>query len=443
MNFDEALRYLLSLGHETLAIKLGLANTERLLYELGQPQRAYKSVQIAGTNGKGSTAVLLDAILRAAGIEVGLYTSPHLISITERIRLRGLEITPEEFARQITKVSDTARLLLDRRHLAALPTFFEHVTVAALLAFKEAGVALAILETGLGGRLDATTTARARLVAITSIALDHQEYLGQTLAEIAAEKAAIIRPGVTAIVAPQRPEALEVILKQCAANDVAPQILREDDATINDADENGRLKVTFRTPSDCYENVRPALLGRHQTQNVAVAIRLAEALRESGFNIPRASIIGGVEAATHMGRLERWEGSPSLLLDGAHNAAGARALRDYLDEFVHVPITLIFGAMRDKALDEMAAVLFPAASRLIFTAPRNPRAAEPEELARVAIACGIDSSRITLAASSEEAFQIARARTPSSGLILFTGSLYLIGEIESALQAHERHVSSL
>jgi dihydrofolate synthase/folylpolyglutamate synthase len=443
MNFDEALGYLLSLGHETVAIKLGLANTERLLGELGQPQRAYRSVQIAGTNGKGSTAVVLDSILRAAGIKVGLYTSPHLISITERIRLCGLEITPEEFASLITKVRDTARSLLDRRHLAALPTFFEHVTVAAFLSFKEAGAELAILETGLGGRLDATTTARARLVALTPIALDHQEYLGQTLGEIAAEKAAIIRVGVTAIVAPQRREAMEVILKQCAANDVTPHILKEDAATILDADKYGRLKITFRTASDCYEDVRPLLLGRHQTHNVALAIHLAEALRESGFNIPRTSIIEGVEAATHMGRLEHWEGEPSLLFDGAHNAEGARALRAFLDEFVHVPITLVFGAMRDKALDEMAAILFPAASRLIFTQPRNPRAAVPEELASIAIACGIDSSRITLAASTEEASQIARAITPQRGLILYTGSLYLVGEIESAFQAHIRYVSRM
>jgi dihydrofolate synthase/folylpolyglutamate synthase len=441
MDFDEALGYLSSLGHETVAIKLGLAATERMLGELGQPQRAYRSVQIAGTNGKGSTAIALDAILRAAGIKVGLYTSPHLISITERIRLSGLEITPGEFARLITQVRDTARTLLERRQLAALPTSFEHLTIAAFLLFKEAGAELAILETGLGGRLDATTTARARLVALTPIALDHQEYLGHTLAEIAAEKAAIIRPGVTAIVAPQTGEALEVILKQCAANDVVPHILKEEDVTILGADEYGRLKITVRTPSDCYENVRPRLLGRHQTHNVAVAIRLAEALRESGFNIPRAAIIEGVEAATHMGRLERWEGSPSLLFDGAHNGAGARALRAFLDEFVHVPITLVFGAMRDKALDEMAALLFPAASLLIFTAPRNPRASEPEELARVAMACGIDSSRIMLAASSEEASRIARAHTPARGLILYTGSLYLVGEIESALQAHIRHVS--
>ena len=189
MNFEETLRYLLSLGHEMLAIKLGLRNTELLLEALGDPHHAYESVQIAGTNGKGSTAVMLDAICRTAGISTGLYTSPHLVSITERIRINGIEISEERFARYATEISKVADNLLRTGRLAALPTFFEHVTAIALLAFKDAGVRLAILETGLGGRLDATTVAGAQTVAITPVALDHQEYLGETLEEIAGEKA--------------------------------------------------------------------------------------------------------------------------------------------------------------------------------------------------------------------------------------------------------------
>ena len=194
MQFQEAVEYLLSLGHETLTIKLGLRNTERLLAALDNPERAFQSVQIAGTNGKGSTAAMLDSICRAAGIRTGLYTSPHLVSINERIKICGAEIIREEFAACATVVRDVSE------QLEALPTFFEQVTAIALLAFRKAGIELAILETGLGGRLDSTTAANAHIVGITQIALDHQEYLGSTIANIAAEKAAIIRPGVRAVI---------------------------------------------------------------------------------------------------------------------------------------------------------------------------------------------------------------------------------------------------
>jgi dihydrofolate synthase/folylpolyglutamate synthase len=440
---DEALRYLLSLGHETVAIKLGLDNIERLLDALGRPERDYPSVQIAGTNGKGSTAVILERVCLAAGIKTGLYTSPHLISITERIRTNGLEINDEEFARLIMLVREQAERLLGGGELATLPTFFEHVTAAAFLSFSEARVRLAILETGLGGRLDATTAARASVVAITPIALDHQEYLGQSIVEIASEKAAIIHPHVTAIVAPQPPEALEVILRQCAASGVEPRLVSDDEAALEvlGADETGRLRVRIKTVTDCYDDVRLGLRGRHQLINVAVAIELVEALRESGFDIPRAAIVEGIESAEHRGRLELWEGEPRILFDGAHNEAGARALRAFLDEFITGPITMIFGAMRDKALAEIAASLFPVASRLILTRPENPRAATPEELERC-VPPGIDSSRITLVPSADEALREARAQTPLRGLILITGSLYLVGETQRTLREQAAHSHS-
>src|SRR3989442_3615343 len=203
MDFEQTISYLLSLGHETLTIKLGLENTETLLGALANPHKQFPSVQIAGTNGKGSTAVMLESICRAAGIRAGLFTSPHLISITERVRMGGEEISESDFAKLTQRVKTAAEDLLGHGRLETLPTFFEHVTAIALLAFREGNVELAILETGLGGRLDSTTAAGAGIVALTPIAKDHEEYLGHTLAEIAVEKAAIIRPGVTAIVAPQ------------------------------------------------------------------------------------------------------------------------------------------------------------------------------------------------------------------------------------------------
>jgi dihydrofolate synthase/folylpolyglutamate synthase len=433
MDFGEALHYLLSLGHETLAIKLGLSNTERLLEALGNPQASFPSLQIAGTNGKGSTAVMLESVARAGGIKTGLYTSPHLKSITERIRIEGREISREDFARLTMKVKSAAEALLIDGVLTTLPTFFEHVTAIALLAFSEARVSLAILETGLGGRLDATTVAQARWVAITPIAIDHQEYLGETLAQIAAEKAAIIRPGVTAaIVAPQEVEALRVIMERGDACGIKPRLC-ECQAEVTGAFETGRMRVTFETQGGRYENVTLGLRGRHQITNASVAISLAEALRESGFPISHAAIVEGLETARHAGRLELLEvGSKSILFDGAHNAAGALALREFLDEFVQAPITLVFGAMRDKDLTEITATLFPIARRLILTVASNPRSATIETLAQL-VPQDFDSSRITLAPSVSEALQAARAVTPSDGIICVTGSLYLIGEVQSII----------
>ena len=411
MSFDEALSYLLSLGHETLTIKLGLRNTETLLKALGDPHKEFPSVQIAGTNGKGSTAVTLDSICRAAGIRTGLFTSPHLISITERIQIAGEQVSETNFARLTAQVKECAEELLEQGRLETLPTFFEHVTAIALLAFREAKVDLAILETGLGGRLDSTTAAGAEIVAITAIAKDHEEYLGHTLAEIAAEKAAIIRRGVTAIVAPQKEDALEVILDRCESVGVKPRHI-----------EPAR-----------YENMSTGLRGRHQIVNVSTAIALAEALRERGFTIRHEAIIRGVETVRHPGRLELWDGQPQILFDGAHNPAAALALRYYLEEFVKQPITMIFGAMRDKALSAMAATLFPKADELILTELDNPRAATGEMLMS-AVPADFDKARVRVASSVKEAVQLARKVTPEVGLVCVTGSLYLIGAVQEALR---------
>jgi dihydrofolate synthase/folylpolyglutamate synthase len=411
MTFDQALNYLLSLGHETLTIKLGLANTETLLAALGNPHQDFPAVQIAGTNGKGSTAVMLDSICREAAIRSGLFTSPHLISITERISINGEQVSEADFAIFTTQVKETAEELVKHGKLETLPTFFEQVTAIALLAFREAKVELAILETGLGGRLDSTTAARAETVAITSIAMDHEEYLGHSLLEIAAEKAAIIRPGVVAIIAPQPEEVLDVIVRQCEAVGVEPR---------------------FVEPSG-YENISIGLRGRHQIENAATAIALAEALRERGFAIPREAIIKGVATARHPGRLELWEGRPQILFDGAHNPAAARALRDYLDKFVAEPITMIFGAMRDKALTEMAGVLFPIANPLILTELDNPRAASFEML-KLAVPGDFAEASVHRASAADEALLLAKALTPANGLICVTGSLYLVGAVQKALK---------
>ncbi|MGQ0761810.1 MAG: bifunctional folylpolyglutamate synthase/dihydrofolate synthase [Acidobacteriota bacterium] len=435
MTFDDAVSYLLSLGHETLTIKLGLANTERLLVALGNPHNSFPSVQIAGTNGKGSTAVMLESICRAGGFRVGLFTSPHLISITERIRVNGADITQDEFARLTTQVKQIAEELVRRGELQTLPTFFEHVTAIALLAFQEAKVELAILETGLGGRLDSTTAAGAQVVAITPVAMDHEEYLGSTLAEIAAEKAAIIRPRVTAIVAPQQDEALEVIKGRCGEVAVKARFASAPtNVTVAEDSVPGRMCATFETRNDRYENVCLGLRGRHQVPNAATAVVLAEALCERGFDISRHAILTGLQDARHPGRLEIFDGNPPVLFDGAHNPAAARALGDYLDEFIHQPITMIFGAMRDKPLNEIATILFPAAHEVILTELDNPRAATLQNL-KAAVPSGLDQTNLHEAKSVAEAWQIARRVTGPAGLILITGSLYLVGAAQETLRA--------
>lgn len=439
MNFTEAVEYLLSLGHETLAMKLGLRNTELLLDSLNNPQRAFFSVQIAGTNGKGSTAVVLDSICRNSGIKTGLYTSPHLVSITERIKINDTEISEEEFARCATVVRNAANELIAEQKIEALPTFFEHVTAIALLAFREAGVEVVILETGLGGRLDSTTAAGAQVVAITQIAMDHEEYLGSTLESIAREKAAIIRPGVEAVVVAgkQEPNALAVIKERCDELQISPSI---DECTIevNETTSEGRMCASFKTRLANYSRLWPGLIGEHQLENIAVAMQLAEKLRTKGVPITRQAIVRGVESAKHPGRLEQIFTTRNFLLDGAHNPAGAGALRKHLERFVTSDLTIVFGAMRDKQLETIGALIFPLAKHLILTQISNVRSAELQTLREIAEQ-HLPAEDISLASTTAEAIDIALAKTSSAGVICVTGSLYLIGEVKQFLVGLSQH----
>ena len=425
MTFEGAVQYLLGLGHELLTMKLGLRNTELLLNALDNPERAFPSVQIAGTNGKGSTAVMLDSISRAAGIKCGLYTSPHLVSITERIKMAGEEIAPDEFAACATTVRDVSEQLLRDKQIEALPTFFEQLTAIALLAFRNAGIELAILETGLGGRLDSTTAANARVVAITQIAMDHEQYLGHTLESIASEKAAIIHPGVEAVIAKQEPGAMSVLMQRCREVGVIP-ILDDERRSIKSTTPDGKFCVTFETPTNRYQKVWPGLRGRHQIDNAAVAIRLAELL-----HIPQSAIVSGLTNVEHPGRLERIAHKPTFLLDGAHNPAGCRSLRAYLDEFGPHPRTLVFGAMQDKQLEQIGEILFPVVDVLILTPVENPRSASIEMLR--SIADRFAQGAVVETSSSAEAQQVAITRTPPGGLICIAGSLYLIGEMRPSI----------
>jgi dihydrofolate synthase / folylpolyglutamate synthase len=323
--------------------------------------------------------------------------------------------------------------------IEVVPTFFEQVTAIALLTFKRLAVEIAILETGMGGRLDATTAVGAQLVAITPIALDHEQYLGETIASIAGEKAAIIHPGVAAVVAPQSFEALQVIEKRAIECGVE-LFLNDWQSTIEDFSDDGAARVTFDTPNNRYESILLNLLGRHQVENAGVAIRLAEALNSFGFHISHDAVKRGLETVHHPGRLQLIKTDPMILLDGAHNPSGALALRQYLDEFVKRPVTLVFGAMRDKRLSEIAQLLFPAAERLVLTRPDNPRAAPLEDLQDLAEQITPDK-QIFLARTADEAFRAAKEQTAAGGLICITGSLYLIGEF-SAARSFARYTQS-
>jgi len=373
MDFAESTQYLYSLGNEVSAMKLGLENIRKLLAALGDPQDNYLKVQVAGTNGKGSVCAFLDAICNTAGIRTGTFTSPHLISITERIKINGIDISQEDFARHATGVREAAESLLADGEIEYRPTFFEQITATALLAIAKAGVELAILETGLGGRLDATTAANAEIAAITRIDLDHQEYLGDTIEEIAAEKAAIIRAGSKVVIGEQSREALDVLTAFSTNLGVSPRLVEKSVRTACSSEG-----VKFETEKSGYVVDELGLLGRHQVENAKVAILLAETLQDD-FLITNVNIVNGLQNARHPGRLE-YQGR--YLFDGAHNIGGADALAAYVREFETRPITLVFGAMSDKSVSEILELLAPLTERMIITEPSNSRAAGSTRWAR-------------------------------------------------------------
>ncbi|MFN0084829.1 MAG: bifunctional folylpolyglutamate synthase/dihydrofolate synthase, partial [Blastocatellia bacterium] len=388
MNFAESVQYLNSLGNEMLAMKLGLESVGALAEALDHPQERFPAVHIAGTNGKGSTSAMVEAIGRAAGLRVGLYTSPNLVSITERMRVDGAEISEAEYARLATRVRGAGERLVAEGRLPAVPTFFEQVTMTAFLHFGERAVDLAVLEVGMGGRLDATNICRPVVTAITPVDYDHQQYLGDTLAAIAGEKAGILKPGVPVVVAPQAPEAMAVIVER--GREAGAPLIRVDarllDAEVAPVGDGHDLR---QAGIHClrYEgrDARINLRGRHQVVNAMTAILAAEALRERGYSIPGGAIVEGLEGVRWPGRMEMVSMGASaapLLLDGAHNPGGAAALADFLAEYcAFAPVTLIFAAMADKAVEEMAAILFPLSEWVILTRIENSRAVDPMAIA--------------------------------------------------------------
>ncbi len=402
MNYDESVRYLYSLGNEIQTAKLGLDRITKLLEALGSPHCGPRFIHIAGTNGKGSTAAMIDSGLRGAGQRTGLYTSPHLVQPTERIRIHGEPVSQEQFATAFTAIHETAQSCGLDMH----PTYFESVTAMAFFLFNEAQLDWVVLEVGLGGRLDATNVVTPKLCVVTPIDYDHQSFLGDSLASIAGEKAGILKPGVPAVFAHQHPEAA-AILQRAASGPV----LFADQWSIEDLSIDARGS-RFRLHD---LQVTCPLAGAHQVENARTA---ALALNELGFPPD------GIAHTRWPGRLELVSERPEIILDGAHNPAGTQALVDYIRRFYSGRnLWLVYGVMRDKAVDEMTALLFPLAARIILTAPDNSRALPPEQ---------IPARDPVITHTVAEALQSIRQAAPGD-VILITGSLFVVGEARHLL----------
>jgi dihydrofolate synthase / folylpolyglutamate synthase len=434
MNYDAAVRYLLSLGRElaaptqAAAAKFDLENISLLAERLVRPDRAYPSAHIAGTNGKGSTAAFLESILRHAGFRTGLNTSPHLEKINERIRVGGEEISDADFAAVLTRIQAITEQLLAAGKLRAHPTYFECVTAMAFEYFARQRVEFAIFEVGLGGRLDATNVITPLVSVITRIDFDHENFLGHSLQEIAAEKAGILKPGVPVVLAEQRPEAREVIVTR-AAKLGCPIVHTTSGYRVDRQSwQDGcvRARVT-ETSSGWSVELAPRLPGRFQLQNALNAVAAAGLLRKRGFRISDQHITQGVSDAVWPGRIEKVQSHPDVYLDGAHNPGAARELAAFWEQHLAGRrIYLLYGALRDKAVDEVAGVLFPSAAEVIFTAPRTLRAISAGQLAEIA---AHHAAQSVVIADAEQALDYALSKAAPGDAIFITGSLYLVGQL--------------
>jgi dihydrofolate synthase/folylpolyglutamate synthase len=405
----DPLQYLF--GLEQFGIKFGLENISAIVARLGHPERTFKSVHIAGTNGKGSVTAMVDTALRAAGHRSARYTSPHLVDLAERFVIDGRPIGHDALMATVADVRDAIDGLRADGSLEVQPTFFEVTTAVAFELFRRARVEVAVLEVGLGGRLDATNVVLPIATAIVSIGFDHQAYLGRTLREIAFEKAGIIKTGVPVVVGEMDPEALDSIVA----------VARDRHATL------------VETAAGDVAGFRIGLAGAHQRGNAAVALRLLTILDGLGVAVPANAIADGLAHAEWPGRLDRRRlaDGREALLDAAHNPAGAAALASYLDGEGGALRPLVFAAMRDKNVDAMFAALLPSVSHLVITRATHPRSADPAALAELAHRSAPELA-ITIEPSLDEALAIAWRLSPR---IVVAGSIFLLGDVLKRLSA--------
>jgi len=408
---SENLDYLF--GLEQFGIKFGLENMRAIVERLRHPERAYHTVHVAGTNGKGSVTAMVDAALRAAGRRSARYTSPHLVDLRERFVIDGAPVGADALEGAIGDVRREVDAMRSTGVLAVQPTFFEVTTAIAFELFRRAGVDIAVVEVGLGGRLDATNVVSPAVTAITSIALDHEQYLGSTLRDIALEKAGIIKAGVPVVVGPIEGEAFDSVAE--VARDKGAPIVRACDGVEWKPDD-------FRTPAHHYGRVEPGLRGEHQIANAVVAVRVLEQL-----NVPATAIVDGVTHVQWPGRLDvrRFADGREAILDAAHNPAGAAALASYLKTLTGQPPALVFAAMRDKDIDGMLRALIPQIGAIVLTRASTHRAAEPEALAARARTLA-PSLRVVMEPSPRAALDAAWRLSPR---IVVAGSIFLLGDV--------------
>jgi dihydrofolate synthase/folylpolyglutamate synthase len=417
----DPLSYLFGLGQ--FGIKFGLENMSAIVGRLGHPERTFRSVHIAGTNGKGSVTAMIDAGLRAAGHRSARYTSPHLVDLAERFVIDGRPVAADKMLEAVADVQSAIEGLLAEGGLRAHPTFFEVTTAVAFELFRRAGVDMAVLEVGLGGRLDATNVIEPVATAITSIAYDHQQYLGSTLAEIATEKAGIIKPGVPVVVGDVDSEALTAIAG-IARDRGAPLVRAAGGVTITRRSPN---TIALCTPARDYGDVTIALPGAHQIGNALVAVRILELLDSQGIAVGPGAVASALARPLWPGRLDlrRLADGREMLLDAAHNPAGAAALASYLREIHTERMPLVFAGMHDKDLEGMLRALLPVVGPLVVTRASNRRSADPERLAELAHRVAPETS-VTVAASPAEALDIAFRISPR---IIVAGSIFLLGDV--------------
>ena len=403
-------------GLEQFGIKFGLENISTLVEALGHPERAFRSVHIAGTNGKGSVTAMVDAALRAAGHRSARYTSPHLVDLAERFVIDGRPIGQDTMVAAIADVRDAVDALRARGALVVQPTFFEVTTAVAFTLFRRAGIDLAVIEVGLGGRLDATNVLTPLVTAITSIAFDHQRYLGSTLRDIALEKGGIIKPGVPVVIGELADEADAALATVASARDA--ELIRA-------------------KPGDV-DGMAVGLLGAHQRANAAVAVRVLQTVDALGISVPRSAIAAGLAHPHWPGRLE-WRRLPDgreLLLDAAHNPAGAAALASYLTGLTDrngpsAKPPLVFAVMRDKDIAGMLSVLSPVIGSLVVTRASTPRSADPVELSAIARRVA-PMMNITVEPSPDRALAAAWRDAP---WIVVAGSIFLLGDVMKLIDA--------
>jgi dihydrofolate synthase/folylpolyglutamate synthase len=420
----DPLSYLL--GLETLGIKFGLDNIRTLTTSLGDPHRAYATVHIAGTNGKGSTAAMVERALRAGGRRTGRYTSPHLTRLEERFVIDGAPVSEAELRDLAAFLRADIERLMARGELTTHPTFFEVTTAIAFELFRRRAIDIGVIEVGLGGRWDATNVVTPSVTAITSIALDHERLLGHSEQAIAREKAGIIKSGIPVVVGRVGEDATSVILD--AARAAGAPVIRALQAVSVAAtlDGDGRTILDLRTGRRSYGRLRLALRGRHQIDNAAVSVGVLEALEDRGFPLDMDDVRSGLEQVEWPGRLDlrSWPDGRRALFDAAHNPAGAAALADYLREFQPRGLPLVFAAMADKDWEGMLRNLKPFVRRLVVTRPDMRRAAAPQAIANGARALGIDP--VTIVERPAEALEEAWR---DGSLVAVAGSTFLVGEL--------------